>query len=94
MDLLVDAERFDLVYVDGSHLGLDVVVDAALSWQLLEWEGALIFDDYQWAQIGTSPLLRPGPAIDAFLALVEGNHELVFSDYQLAVRKIRAAESI
>lgn len=89
LDLIEDSERFDLVYVDGSHLGLDVIVDAALSWQLLAWDGTLVFDDYAWAQLGTGPLLRPGPAIDAFLGLIEGSYELVFSEYQLALKKIR-----
>ena len=93
LDLIADSERYDLVYVDGSHLGLDVIVDAALSWQVLDWNGTLIFDDYAWAQLGTGPLLRPGPAIDAFLGVIEGSYETVFSEYQLALRKIpQAAE--
>ena len=84
-------DRFDLIYVDGSHWGLDVIVDAALSWQVLDVEGTLIFDDYQWAKLGTSALVRPGPAIDAFLGLVDGHYELLFAEYQLAVRKVRGA---
>ena len=34
-DLHDEGARFDFVYVDGSHLALDVLVDAALSWHLL-----------------------------------------------------------
>ena len=68
-------ERFDLVYLDGSHFGLDVLVDAAVSWQLLGDGGFLVFDDYLWAELGEDALLRPRPAIDAFLALVEGKYE-------------------
>ena len=73
--------------MDASHLGLDVIVDAALSWQLLETGGFLVFDDYLWAELGDDPLLRPGPAVDAFLSLVKGKHEPVFASDQLAVRK-------
>ena len=72
LDLADEASRFDLVYVDGSHRGLDVLVDAALSWPLLEVGGVVVFDDYGWALLGDDPLLRPGPAIDAFVSLVVG----------------------
>lgn len=49
--------------------------------------GFLVFDDYRWSELGDDELLRPGPAIDAFLALVRGKHELLFSGPQVAVRK-------
>jgi len=87
VDLAGESARFELIYIDGSHLGLDVLVDAALSWPLLTPRGFLVFDDYEWAALGEDPLLRPGPAIDAFLTLVEGNYDLVFADYKLGVRK-------
>jgi len=87
LDLLAEQPRFDFVFVDGSHLGLDVIVDASLSWQLLEPGGVLVFDDYNWTELGTDALLRPGPAVDAFLAIVAGKYELLFADHQLAVRK-------
>jgi SAM-dependent methyltransferase len=87
LDLALEQDRFDLAYVDGSHLALDVIVDAALSWHLLKTGGVLVFDDYVWTGLGDDPLLRPGPAIDAFLALIEGRYELVFSNYQVALRK-------
>lgn len=87
VDLSAERANFDLVYVDGSHLGLDVLVDAALSWQLLANGGVLIFDDYPWAELGEDPFLRPGSAIDGFLSVVARRHEVLFSDYQVAVRK-------
>lgn len=86
--LLSERERFDLIYVDGSHLGLDVLVDAALSWQLLVTGGFIVFDDYMWDDLGADPLLRPGPAIDAFHGILEGKYEKVFSGEQVASRKI------
>ena len=89
-DLRATGARFELVYVDGSHLALDVFVDAALSWQVLTVDGFLVFDDYLWVALGDDPLLRPGPAVDSFLALIDGRYELVSSGYQLAVRKSAA----
>jgi predicted O-methyltransferase YrrM len=87
LDLVDEMVRFDLVYVDGSHLGLDVIIDAALAWQILKPGGTLVFDDYHWAELGEDALLRPGAAIDAFLALVDGKYEIRFHEYQVAVRK-------
>ena len=88
LDLADEASRFDLVYVDGSHRGLDVLVDAALSWRLLEVGGVVVFDDYGWALLGDDPLLRPGPAIDAFVSLVSVHGEVVYHDRQVALRKV------
>jgi predicted O-methyltransferase YrrM len=88
LDLIAAGERFDLVFVDGSHLALDVLVDAALSWQLLAAGGFLVFDDYEWTGVGDDPLLRPGAAIDAFLELLDGRYELLRKDVQVAVRKV------
>jgi hypothetical protein len=87
LELLAGEERFDFVYVDGSHLALDVLIDAAFTWRLLNVGGFLLFDDYRWSNLGDDPLLRPGPAIDVFLALVDGRYELVFRGWQLALRK-------
>jgi SAM-dependent methyltransferase len=89
LDLVSGEARFDLVYVDGSHLGLDVMVDAAYSWRLLAPAGVLLFDDYGYRDLGEDPLLRPAPAIDAFLSLIECKYEELFRGYQVAVRKVR-----
>jgi predicted O-methyltransferase YrrM len=87
LDLADEAGHFDFIYVDGSHLGLDVIVDAALAWPLLADDGILVFDDYMWTTLGLDPLRRPGPAIDAFLSLIEGKHDLLWRDSQLGLRK-------
>jgi predicted O-methyltransferase YrrM len=90
VDLLDEGARFDLIYVDGSHVALDVIVDAALAWRLLANGGFIVFDDYDWSALGDDRLLRPGPAVDSFLSLVDGRYELVSKDVQLIVRKTEA----
>ena len=88
IDLLGREERFDLVYVDASHLGLDVLVDGALGWRLVNPDGFLIFDDYEWpSPLGEDPLLRPGPAIDALLELVHEHSEVLEKSGQAILRK-------
>jgi predicted O-methyltransferase YrrM len=89
LDLQEESQRFDLVYVDGSHFALDVLVDAALSWPLIRPAGLMLFDDYQWRALGNDPLSRPGPAIDAFLRLIDDHSSVVFRNSQLALRKER-----
>jgi Methyltransferase domain len=87
LELAAEDARFELIYVDGSHFGLDVLVDASLSWQLLGADGVIVFDDYRWNYLGDDPLLRPGKAIDAFREVIEGKYELLFADEQVALRK-------
>lgn len=87
LELVEAGERFDLVYVDGSHVALDVLVDSAYAWQLLRTGGFLVWDDYEWAALGMDPLLRPGVAIDRFLDLVDGKYELQRRYMQVVIRK-------
>lgn len=86
--LLQGGERFDLVFVDGSDLALDVLVDAALSWQLLAPGGYLIFDNYGWrSPLGEDPLFHPAPAVDAFLTLVGNHSEVLFRENEVILRR-------
>lgn len=92
LDLASEEQRFDLVYIDGSHLALDVLVDASLSWQVLAPGGFVVFDDYEWKMLGTDPLSRPGPAIDAFLRLVEHDCEILHKQKYVIVRKLNVLD--
>jgi len=65
-------ERYDFIYVDGSHLAKDVLIDAVLAWQILEPGGYLAFDDYTWTEKPrqeANPLDNPRLAIDAFYTI-------------------------
>lgn len=88
VDLLEREQRhYDFIYVDGSHLALDVLIDGANAWRLLASGGVLLFDDYAWNDIGEDPLLRPGPAIDALLEILDFRYDLLQRGAQLAIRK-------
>ena len=80
-------ESFDFVYVDGSHLVLDVLQDAAMCWPLIRPGGTLVFDDYEHPLFPDSLGMSAGPAIDAFLSMLSGRYELIFADWQVALRK-------
>jgi SAM-dependent methyltransferase len=81
------AESFDFIYVDGSHLVLDVLQDAAMCWRLVRPGGILVFDDYEHPLFPDSFGMSAGPAIDAFLALIGSACELIFQDWQVAIHK-------
>ena len=62
-------ERFDLIYIDGSHRAPDVLFDAVVAFKLLKPGGLMIFDDYLWRDPSIElfdPLRNPKIAIDAF----------------------------
>jgi hypothetical protein len=86
-DLVAEGEQFDVVYVDASHIAVDVLVDAALAWKLLPAGGIVIFDDYGLVPPGEDPLEYPQPAINAFLELVKSRVEVLERERQLIVRK-------
>lgn len=83
----LEPDSYDIIYIDGSHQGGDVLVDVVLSWPLLRQRGILIFDDYQW-QPDLPPELRPRPAIDAFVTMFRREVEVVDRGYQLMIRKL------
>lgn len=61
-----DTMRYDFIYVDGSHEGLDVLKDGMNAWACLNPGGIIAFDDYTWGQDRPAHL-RPHEAIDALL---------------------------
>lgn len=77
--------RFDIVYIDGSHVHDDILVDSLLAWPLLNVGGLMMWDDYRggasWPR-----RQRPKHAIETFLAL-HRDHRVVHARYQLFALK-------
>ncbi|MCG8602880.1 MAG: class I SAM-dependent methyltransferase [Verrucomicrobiales bacterium] len=80
-------DSFDLIYVDGSHLGRDVLEDAVLAFRLLRKGGFLAFDDYLWKD-DPSHSVYPKEAIDAFLHLYGESVDVLHKNWQVIVRKV------
>ena len=78
-------QKYDFIYVDGSHLACDVLMDVVLSWELLKDNGIMIFDDYNW---GNGNHETTAPAINGFLNSFVGKYEILLLDYQLHIRKL------
>lgn len=80
------SERFDFIYVDGSHTAPDVLTDACMAFGLLRKGGIMLFDDYMW--MGIPELLhRPKAAIDFFTTIFSEKCVVRMVGYQLAIQK-------
>jgi len=67
-----DVEQYDLIYIDGCHHSIDVLLDAQLAFPLLKVGGTMVFDDYTWKAPlpeGINPVYSPKMAIDIFTTL-------------------------
>lgn len=85
---LCDAgEQFDLIFIDGSHENLDVMVDAALGWRLLAHRGLMIFDDYWYRRPDLGRSFRPKLAVDAFVGAMSHEIEVVNVAGQVFIRR-------
>jgi predicted O-methyltransferase YrrM len=82
----MSTDRFDLVYIDGSHEAPDVLSDAVLAWPLLKPGGLMGFDDYEW-HIFPAPERCPALAIDAFVDVMRGQLTVIDRGYQVWVKK-------
>lgn len=82
------SQRFDFIYIDGSHEAPDVLTDAVLAWPLLHYGGIMVFDDYLWGD-PRLPLGRPKIAIDAFMNIFGGEINVMHISYQVVIKKTR-----
>jgi predicted O-methyltransferase YrrM len=83
----LSGRRFELAYVDGSHMAADVYSDAVLTWPMMESGGIVIFDDYEW-DLMRNGRERPSLGIDAFLAAFRGQYRELHRAYQLVIAKL------
>lgn len=79
--------KFDFVYIDGSHQAKDVLTDSVYSWYLLKPNGIIIFDDYEW-DIYHEAWRNPKLAIQSFLRSFTGWYQVLHVGYQVAIRKL------
>lgn len=80
---LVQAKRFDFIYIDGDHSYEGAKADAELAYPLLKKGGVMIFDDYDNEEFGVRR------AVDEFLEGAEGFKVLrEDGDYQMAIKRL------
>jgi predicted O-methyltransferase YrrM len=86
--LLDEQQKFDVIYVDGSHFADDVLTDGINAWRLLEVGGVMIFDDFLWYWY---PRARANPAwaVDSFLKYHVGEYKVLGVSYQFILQKTK-----
>lgn len=82
-----DNNTFDMIYVDGSHFGKDVLYDIVLSYSLLKKDGIMIIDDYLWEDPPFTDGLKL--AVDSFIEIYKNELEILNIGYQVYFKKIR-----
>jgi len=86
MDLIKDKRKFDFIYIDGSHMAKDVLLDAMLSDKLLVPGGIMLFDDYLWpAKLPEHH--KPKLGINTFYRFFYENYLQIYGDYQVCIKK-------
>ena len=78
---------YDLIYIDGCHLAMDVLSDAVLSWGLLKKDGLMIFDDYDKV-FPENKSQNTSIAIDAFIRCFSPDLKLIHQSHQVYLQKL------
>jgi predicted O-methyltransferase YrrM len=93
--LILNNEKFDFIYIDGSHTAADVLTDAVMAFPLLNSGGMMIFDDYTWGfnlgdkpYIKTEPLKCPKYGIDAFGYVFNNLFKEILCTNQIGIMKL------
>jgi len=81
-----EREKYDLIYVDGSHYCDDVLIDAIKSFDVLKVGGLIIFDDYFWRYY-PRVIDNPAFAINTFLRMKRDSLKIVRIYEQLIIEK-------
>jgi predicted O-methyltransferase YrrM/tetratricopeptide (TPR) repeat protein len=89
-ELLTKGERFDFIYLDASHMCLDVYADMVLSWNLLTTGGVLAVNDvmYHADEVMEGNVLPyPLVAKQHFMKKYVKQYDVVSDSYRLFLKK-------
>lgn len=89
-ELLHNRDLFDLVYIDGSHHGLDVFCDGAMAIHLVAPGGHIVFDDLIAKSMSRVRGLRL--ALDTLQRLCVDDFEIVAWNTQLVMRRFEESK--
>jgi predicted O-methyltransferase YrrM len=88
-NLITESKKYDIIFIDGNHTAPYVLLDAVMSWELLNVNGYMIFDDYLWNATNLPETLTPKMAVDSFISIYSDYLEVCWSDYRVAIKKIK-----
>jgi predicted O-methyltransferase YrrM len=82
----LEAETFDMAFIDGDHSRVAVAVDARECFRLVKPGGYIVFDDYPG---GDRPESSPKESIDAFLAKHSEDVKILCKAWCVVVQKLK-----
>jgi hypothetical protein len=80
-------DKYNFIYVDASHTAKDALMDAVLSWEVLQISGVMIFDDYDYSTVNSHVVMSPKIAVDGFLEIYACMYEVLHKGYQVHIKK-------
>lgn len=81
------SSQYDFIYVDASHVAIDVLHDAVACWRMLTVHGTMVFDDFRWKGY-LEDCYNPRIAILAFLQCAAPEVETKETESQMWVTKV------
>lgn len=85
--LIKAGKTFELIYVDGSHIRDDVLIDSLMMWRLTAPGTIVIWDDYEGGRPDQAPESRVKAAIDYFLSLYGKQLSILHRGYQIIAQR-------
>ncbi|KAL8743196.1 MAG: hypothetical protein Q9190_004431 [Brigantiaea leucoxantha] len=79
--------HFDFIYIDASHVAIDVLHDAVLCWRMLNLHGTMVFDDWMWKGY-LEDCYNPHIAIKSFLECAAPELETKETESQMWITKV------
>jgi predicted O-methyltransferase YrrM len=86
--LITEGKMYDIIFIDGNHTAPYVMMDAIMSWELLNDNGIIIFDDYLW-EMSRPTNLRPKESVDYFILTFSDYITELHSNYRKIIKKIK-----
>ena len=83
--VIQNEQKFDFIYIDGSHKCMDCYLDMFLSWRLLNKGGIFIVDDYKYNI--EDKIRSPFESVNQFLSENDGTYKILYSGYRIFIEK-------
>lgn len=87
LELRREGARFNFIYIDASHVAIDVLHDAVLCWRMLDVHGTVVFDDLSWKGY-MEDCYNPRIAIKSFVQCATQEIEARETESQMWLTKV------
>ena len=82
-------EKFDVIYIDGSHESIQVYKDMNNAWNFLNVDGIIICDDYFYGNIYAESNNVPADGINKFIKEKNNLKIICVNNSQIFLKKIK-----